>query len=441
MLATPIISLNLLGDKSNTNLNFIIDTGANCSLVDHNSISSLTNKFTPNNRNLSALGHDFNQDGYDCNLEMFFPDSASRDVNLYAIQDLEFLLKFDGINNLVNQCNYENIPVSPFYPKCKSDQLVVHGILGMDIITLLDVFELCKINNKSLFRISNGYIPVALMQCKRVSNNCVNKFIKCDNSCAWQAKGNKFDVLPVEHLNDPPFMSSEDSIVSRENTVGSVAKGWSRSKSRIKSNIIPKTVKSESKISSDVISKCVNFVFQKSENKNKYYSPLTQIFSDSMCEQGMENFFSLESVGIKNKISSYDEVQIANFKESIELKDNHYYVKLPWKEDILQNVPHNFEISKVLAKKVFKSNNKINKNNEYVKIFEDQLAAGIIEEIEMDDSFNYEEHIWIPHRPIIRETNKNFLYIQVSNWQLHIETFLTYRPINDLYLNICVDGI
>ena len=61
-----------------------------------------------------------------------------------------------------------------------------------------------------------------------------------------------------------------------------------------------------------------------------YFNPLEHILSDSEVDNGLENLFSFESMGIKNcdkELVSFDEHQIDKFQEGISLKNEFYHVK------------------------------------------------------------------------------------------------------------------
>ncbi|KAG1659105.1 MAM and LDL-receptor class A domain-containing protein 2 [Nymphon striatum] len=76
---------------------------------------------------------------------------------------------------------------------------------------------------------------------------------------------------------------------------------------------------------SSTVKKAVNFVLAP---PSSHFSPLTVVMPDSDVEQGIEH--------------------------SIELRpDGHYYVSLPWKREILDNVPHNYDIAHSVAERVY----------------------------------------------------------------------------------------
>ena len=135
-----------------------------------------------------------------------------------------------------------------------------------------------------------------------------------------------------------------------------------------------------------------------------YFNPLEHILEDCEVDNGLEHLFSLESMGIKKddkELISFDEDQINRFREGISFKDGHYQVELPWYQDKINLVPSNhFVALRVLDRTIdfLKRKGLVNK---YQEVFDKQLEDGIIEEVKVNPS-DYDSHIWIPHRPVIR---------------------------------------
>ncbi|HWI50021.1 MAG TPA: A17 family peptidase, partial [Rummeliibacillus sp.] len=119
----------------------------------------------------------------------------------------------------------------------------------------------------------------------------------------------------------------------------------------------------------------------------------------------------LESLGIKQDediLNTVDKCQVQLFNQNMIFKDNHYHVSLPWYEDKIELVPNNFKISLNIANRVF---NKLTQNNlisKYNKVFEDQLNDKIIEKVNINfnDASDISKYKFIPHRPIIRQTEQ-----------------------------------
>ena len=85
---------------------------------------------------------------------------------------------------------------------------------------------------------------------------------------------------------------------------------------------------------------------------------------------------------------------------SIEIRNGYFYIDLPWNEELLRKVPSNFNLSKVISKKVYCQNLDKKVEDRYIEVFNEQLSLGIIEEI--PSGFNPEQFTWIPNRPVIR---------------------------------------
>ena len=66
------------------------------------------------------------------------------------------------------------------------------------------------------------------------------------------------------------------------------------------------------------------------------FDSLQEIFLGPSVEYGLDNFYSLESIGMKEEDSlAFENDQVEKFKESVSYKDGHYYVKFPWKPDVI----------------------------------------------------------------------------------------------------------
>jgi hypothetical protein len=116
------------------------------------------------------------------------------------------------------------------------------------------------------------------------------------------------------------------------------------------------------------------------------------------------NLCSLESVGIRtDDLPDSDSQKVEEFKRNITLVDGVYHVKLMWDKAVLERVPSNYIIAKLLAKKVHQRNVKTGLASQYTDVFDEQLRAGIIEPIKVDSDFSPDDYKWLPHYPIVRQ--------------------------------------
>ena len=95
----------------------------------------------------------------------------------------------------------------------------------------------------------------------------------------------------------------------------------------------------------------VNFVLEPCKS---YFNPLDSILTDSEVENGLENLFKFESLGIKadnSEMIDFDKELVKKFEDGITYKDGHYCIDLPWYQDKVNLVPSNHNIAlKVLSK-------------------------------------------------------------------------------------------
>ena len=84
------------------------------------------------------------------------------------------------------------------------------------------------------------------------------------------------------------------------------------------------------------------------------FDPLQEIFPNSCVEYGLDNFYNLESIGIKDETSpAYEDQQVKEFSKSISFYDGHNHVQLPWKQDLIEKVPSNLKIALAVAERVY----------------------------------------------------------------------------------------
>ena len=121
---------------------------------------------------------------------------------------------------------------------------------------------------------------------------------------------------------------------------------------------------------------------------------------ESNVENSLELLHSLESIGIKEDVAAPDEEQIAKFRESIEFRDGAYYVDLPWNEDLIKDMPSNFDIASAIAWMVHENNARKGLRDAYLDAFREQEEAGIIEQI--PDGYDVTDHVFIPNRAVFK---------------------------------------
>ena len=374
---------------------FLLDTGAQLSVINYELLGGICHSTLPCDRvrrPLSGfLGLKGDVDGYMVDTKITLPSSEVVDCNFFAINRFNIDLHVRGISKFMENAASHNIPVSPNAPKYKNDSVKLFGIIGNDLIEKFKVFEKQNINNCNLLRLSNGFVPMGTVTDLKAemvppvhTDNNNNGELKVDNSNRFSILQNDsrepYEVLDKDggSLCDSPRHSSE-----------------SKSHPQLGKQIKRKTKSSKSKSASHKFASSISFVL---EPKSSYFSPLEHIFPESQVEHGLEHLSSMESIGINENSSFYDDREIEQFEKSIELKDNKYFIEIPWRRDVLARVQSNFKLAKAIACKVSSKNGSL--DDKYFDVFQEQLNLGIIEKL--PEPKNPNKHVWIPHRPIVR---------------------------------------
>lgn len=348
-IAIPVVNLIIKNRDKCLSLPFLLDTGSQFSIINAKFTDALRIKGVPMNKFINSVGFHSRRKGSLCKMVLVFPDEASEEVQFFSLHNLDMHMRIKGMSALLKHFKNNKVGMSPSLPSYENDSIEIAGVIGTDILAKFKVFEWKPVLGGTLIELSNGFIPVGpIVDMKSYGISASN--------------------LDSSNLNDNEVISIDESNF-------------------------------EKITSGSNINKAMNFVLN---SKPSYYSPLCEVFPESSVEHGLEHLFALESIGISNENSSaYDDNQTAKFASSIEIKDGHYSIDLPWHQDILSKVPSNYEVSKAIARKVHLKNKEKMIDDSYFEVFQNQLELGIIEPI--DSSYDPEDHIWIPHRPVVRE--------------------------------------
>ena len=141
-------------------INFLVDTGAQLSLIDSSVVEALQLKSPETFRTtLSCLDGIKSVEGslFDCSIR--FPNDESQNVTFYALPNLQFSVHAQGAKKALQQLEAQ-IPISPSFPQPSCDTFEVAGIIGCDLFDRFSVFELCDCAGGKVVRLANGFIPV-----------------------------------------------------------------------------------------------------------------------------------------------------------------------------------------------------------------------------------------------------------------------------------------
>ena len=158
--------------------------------------------------------------------------------------------------------------------------------------------------------------------------------------------------------------------------------------------------------------------------KTDYFNPLSYCKNNADIEIGLENMWKLENLGLRetDDLGSIDEVKINKLRDTLEFKDGHYLIELPWYDDLIDKVPSNYHIALSTLNRVLKNLVSRGLTEKYDAVFKQQLEDGIIERLIYNPS-DHSKYVWLPHRPIIKEAEQCTTKVRpVFNCSLKINT-------------------
>ena len=330
--------------------NFLLDTGSQISLLDLDLVKHLELPHEKSQQMFKTVNSSQERDGYFCKPTVNIFDQ-SIEAAFFSMSGFAFNVKVPERAKLCNMIVHNDLKLSPSFPSYCGNSLKVSGILGADCMHLLGSFNVAEVDKINFVKLKDGCIPFGNISYHfnslRDCSNYKNKFFTRSKPCTKVRTSNKQNSS-YNKLDKLAFMAM--------NPVSS------------------------------------------------YPYPLNTVFEDSCVEQGLDNLFTLESIGIpSDKFCAFDDEEISKFENSVELRNGNYLIELPWKTDLISKVPNNFALSKVISKKVYIKNCKDSISEEYSRVFREQLDLGIIEEI--PSGFNVSEHVWIPHRAVVKNNH------------------------------------
>ena len=349
-------------------VNCLLDTGSQLNLIDKNLIKPLIGKSKSKILSLNCLDQKKKVRCWNSMLPVRLPDDTVREIEFHACQNLEVSCETGDLSNISSFCQEENIPLSPnFLPFVNntSGNIPISCIIGIGSLKYFTPFELVSYNEVSFFRLSNGYLPVG-----DVASTTVFRNILC-HQIRTLKKNCNFTKTKLQNDKLNTFTSK-----------------------KLKSPKIPTR--------GHIPERIVKFVT--SPYEERVHSPVTEIFSEQDCwvEQGLESFLNSSEITEVNNpsVNSSDEAELKNFKNSVEIIDNKYYLTLPWRRNLLAQIPNNFALCKLAALRVYKNTVQQKIASDYYSIFSEMLNSGIIEKLPFP--FDIKNHKFITHRPVVR---------------------------------------
>ena len=340
----PVICIRLRGHNGdNKYLNFLFDTGSQRSYLSNYALNQLNCK----SELMSTVEYEVKtflgsakKTLKQLNLDVFYGRHNYHSRLMLVDDDFDISFKIKGLGNAISNLVSKGCNLAALY-KENSDDIKVHGLLGVDVIQHLKSMRMISVLNGSAWELPCGIIPFGNIQ----------NFLYPEQITAITAV-DKADMF--------------STIVSKYNC--------------------PSTL--------------VNFVLNP---RHSYEDLLETFFDESMVERGIDKMLSIESLGINESadhFSDYDDQKISEFKKEIELIDNSWHVKLVWHDNI-SKVQSGHQVALKVLDRVASKLEQVGKLNEYSEGFKKMLSDGVLEEIQVNPA-DYKNFIWIPHRPVFK---------------------------------------
>ena len=333
----PFIRIKVhFGDHS-TFVNCLVDTGSQRSYVSSDVLKQLNLK--PNKK------HDFTVSTFINSTEKSFSNqSLSLDfgnhrknfvIPFLVDDDLDISFKIDGLTEAYGNISKKHRLNS----MVENDHVKLDGLLGVDALQCFKSFSMVPCLGGVAFQLLDSIIPF----------------------------GNIDNFLSVPQLESK---YSKNCVTIQPE--------------------VPNNVEPQVQVNKSI----VNFVLNPSKT---FFDPIGSVLTDSQVDDRLDKMFSVESLGIVEKMSDYDTEQIEKFNSGVTFENGKYNVVLPWKESI-SDVQSNFHVCKNILDRVCCDLKNKDLYENYDKVLQEQVSTGIIEKVE----FNENDNIFIPHRPVIK---------------------------------------
>ena len=293
-----------------------------------------------------------------------------------------------GTRAMHNVCNETNTRLADrSYCDAKDEKVVIHALLGTDILSLLRPFSMKVVCGGSALVTAFGYSPYGP----------VDTFLthKQRKQLSARLKQEESDRLTTGNpgSGEHPQRAQPNQRKLRADPSSCLGARNSDSGSL---EVVERMGDNSSSPLDSIVSTII-------EPTHSYFDPISFTHDEADIDLGLEKLYSLETIGIKadKELGTLDELAIKQFKDSIVFKDGRYHVKLPWYDEILEQVPSNHRVALATLNKVYDQLRTKNLVQEYEEVFKQQLAEGIIEEVEVGPS-DFHKYIFIPHRAVIK---------------------------------------
>ena len=344
----PSLTVTLGYGKCKTKVRCLFDTGSQRSYISNKVVDRLKvgNEVLKTDLHISTFIDSEVKSFSEVCLAIDFNEGNRYPIPFLVNEDFNLSFSIDGLKDACRGIKQTYRLADTF----DSDEVLLEGLLGVDSIQYLGRCNLVSCMGGKAIELKTGLLPFGNIDSFLDSRQLSSKYCQVSNISVADL---------TNEAEQATYSEAVDSV-----TIGS---------------------------------SLVNFVLNPLPT---HFDPIGSVVAESLVEPNLDKLFSLESIGIRENSSSYDEEQISKFNSNITLVNGKYNVELAW-TDKISEVKSNFYVSKAILDRVTEKLYSTNLYDAYDEVFQQQIHNDILEPISLKD-LNVNDHVWVPHRPVIK---------------------------------------
>ena len=265
----------------------------------------------------------------------------------FTVKIMFFQLTLPMLNNIVDNICVASVPLHSDYSYQGGEAVEVLNILGVDVLQHMKHYSHEKLwvhsNRADFIKLPKDYISFGSVElflssreskilCKRL----VKKFVQWDKSSSNIVLGVKNRMKRRSKRT-----GVSDTVPNKDVNVKDAREKSSDVKKQNFKFALPKRVVGLYKY-------MVNCVLEPHVSQ---FDPLKEVIFCADVEHGLDNFYDLESIGIKDEGSLYEFEQVQYVSGSISFQDGH----MPWNKDLVKQIPSNLKVSLAVTERIYKN--------------------------------------------------------------------------------------
>ena len=163
----PIISLPVSRDKRGARCHFLLDTGAQFSIISKEFVENKVGVCLspPMSRLVSSFGTPtVIREGFNYTADLTLPCGTKTFCIFFAMEGFSLSIQVHKLSTVIQSMNDHDYVVSPDFPRVKGEDIKIFGIIGNDILQCFNQFSLEKAymfgkRDCGVVKVDIGYLP------------------------------------------------------------------------------------------------------------------------------------------------------------------------------------------------------------------------------------------------------------------------------------------